>query len=182
MESNQTELWKTIEENGFYQVSTFGRSRSIARKTKFGATFHRVRYLSPQLSNQGYARLTVRMDDGTKKTFLLHRLVARAFIPNPENKPQINHKNFNRADNRIENLEWATASENNTHVCDAGRKRPWGQIKLKNFQVKEIKSRLISGKETHKTIALDYDVSASAIDSISVGRTWKYHQVDLEVK
>jgi hypothetical protein len=66
----------------------------------------------------GYTQVRLRGD--INKTYLLHRLVAQMFLPNPENKPQINHINGNKADNRLENLEWATRSQNMTHAYKMG--------------------------------------------------------------
>lgn len=71
----------------------------------------RIKKIKPQVTKFGYLRVNI-----GKKLRLVHRLVAQAFIPNPENKPQINHKNGNKKDNRVENLEWNTAKENNTHA------------------------------------------------------------------
>ena len=62
--------------------------------------------------NSGYELVTLKRNDGTMKSVLVHRAVALAFIPNPENKPQVNHKDHNKFNNCVENLEWATQSEN----------------------------------------------------------------------
>ena len=84
---------------------------------------HRRKYLSVSVSQDGYSVVGL-CKDGKCKPYRLHRLIASAFIPNKENKPQINHKNSIRTDNRIENLEWVTASENNVHAYKIGNKKP----------------------------------------------------------
>ena len=102
--SCDAEFWKDIPGyEGRYQASNLGRLRSKERGM-----------LSPFLSRGGYLVANVRRD-GKRYGTGAHRLVAQAFIPNPEDKPQINHKNGIRTDNRPENLEWVTCSENNIH-------------------------------------------------------------------
>lgn len=71
--------------------------------------------LKPYKTNKGYLQVSLR-----DKNFRIHRLVAMAFIPNPENKPQVNHIDGNKENNNIENLEWCTNSENHKHKCDNG--------------------------------------------------------------
>jgi len=77
------------------------------------------RYLKQGTRRGGYKYVTLCKDEKPKK-YLVHRLVAEHYIPNPENKPLINHKNGIKTDNRIENLEWCTSSENNRHAHQMG--------------------------------------------------------------
>lgn len=101
------EVWKDIKGyEGLYQVSNEGRIKSLG-----GDRYKAIRILNGNISEQGYNRVNL-FKDGKPKTFNIHRLVAEAFIPNPENKPCIDHCNTIRNDNRVENLKWCTYSEN----------------------------------------------------------------------
>ena len=98
-----TEKWKdVVSYEGLYQISNFGRVKGK----------HRIK--SQQDNGKGY--LMVRLNkNGKSRWHLVHRLVAKAFIENPENKPTVNHIDGNRKNNKFNNLEWATYSENNLH-------------------------------------------------------------------
>ena len=97
------EQWKTIQ--GYeYEVSNEGR----VRNSKTG------RILKPGKNNRGYLNVIL-YKNGKQKFFYIHRLVAQAFIPNPENKPTVNHINEDKTDNSVDNLEWATMSEQQRH-------------------------------------------------------------------
>ena len=107
------EVWKNIPGvEDAYQVSNLGRIRK------------RLRELKPYVNWDGYLRVDVTSKDGKKARVALHRLVALAFVPNPDNKPHVNHLNGDRADCRAENLQWATNSENQRHrrsvMCSGG--------------------------------------------------------------
>ena len=111
------EEWKDIKGyEGFYQVSSLGRVRSVERIVKVGDFFVTRRSKIRKLNKRpnGYYGLLLSRDD-TNVNFSIHRLVAEAFIPNPLCLPQINHKNENKADNRVENLEWCTAKYNSNY-------------------------------------------------------------------
>jgi len=102
----------------YYKVSNLGRVKKIG-KTVFRNNGTRRKILDVILKNTlkrtGYTQVRLIVDDNLFKSVLVHRLVATAFIPNPENKPQVNHINGVKNDNRVENLEWVTASENGLH-------------------------------------------------------------------
>lgn len=103
------ENWRDIPGYvGIYQVSDNG---NVRRKEKYKAV---PGVLRPNKRPNGYLCVDL-SKDCKRKTFLIHRLVSLAFIPNPDNLPQINHKNENKADNRVENLEWCDSRYNNNY-------------------------------------------------------------------
>ena len=107
------EVWKDIPNyEGLYQVSNLGRVKSFRKSTKH---YWQDEYiLKPTTSENGYCNVTL-YDKTVRHKFLVHRLVADAFIPNPDNLPQINHKDENPLNNAVDNLEWCTAEYNNAY-------------------------------------------------------------------
>lgn len=103
----------------------------------------------------------VNVGDYKNKQLLVHRMVAEAFIPNPENKPQVNHKNGDKTDNRVENLEWVTASENVKHAYRELGIHPWNR-KLTDEQVRAIRD----DNRLHREIAEDYGIAKSQVGFI----------------
>jgi len=100
------EIWKPIKDyEGLYEISNLGRVKSLPRN----GTIKTEKILIPNMSGR-YARIGLR--NKIKIRYSVHRLVAEAFIPNPNNLPQVDHINGDRYDNRVENLRWVTAKEN----------------------------------------------------------------------
>ena len=105
------EVWKDIKGyEGLYKISNYGRIKSLERiiPTKINNNdfkLKREKILSPSKSKNGYLRICL-FKNGNKKTYSIHRLVAQAFIPNPNNLPEVNHKDESKENNRVDNLEW----------------------------------------------------------------------------
>ena len=102
--------------NGFYQVSNLGRIKSLARKSKHSRGYiahYKEKILAPA-SIKGYLVVNLSKDRSNKR-YYIHRLVASAFIPNPDNLPEVNHKDENKTNNSADNLEWCTHKHNSNH-------------------------------------------------------------------
>lgn len=180
------EMWKDIEGyEGFYQVSNLGNVRSLDRYVKnrmSNKNIKRGKILKSCINKHGY--LAVHLIKETKgQTKTVHRLVANAFIPNPENKPEVNHIDGNKQNNILENLEWVTSSENTLHAIKTGLikklngrnhyKTPVNQYSLDNKFIKQWDSiKQINEEWNLKSI----HVSACCRGKIktSLGYKWKY--------
>lgn len=136
------EIWKAIEGFPNYQVSNMGRVRARASKTvkdhKKGEIYEpKYRYPKRKHNKNGglgnYCILAL-YNNGVRKDIALHRLVAKYFVPNPDNLPQVNHIDGNKHNNRADNLEWCTNSENQTHAYKTGLQVPHASHKRKILQ------------------------------------------------
>lgn len=162
------EIWVVIPKyNSKYFVSNFLRVKSI--NLKYGG--EKILKNNPK---HIYLTVTLSME-GKCKPVLVHRLVSEAFIPNPDNKPFINHKNGIKHDNRIKNLEWCTASENCQHAYDTGLRvgnlgERHGQSKLTEKEVLEIRSSPLKSL----VLCREYNVSVATIRRILKRKIWKH--------
>jgi hypothetical protein len=176
------ENWKNIDEEGLYQVSNLGRVRSTKRIVlrKNGAN-HTVagRILKPATDVRGYFRVAFKLNNGKLTTYKVHRLVAKAFILNLENKPEVNHINGIKDDNRVENLEWCTGSENSLHAYKNGLIQPKrgeknGNSKLTDKQVLEIREKYIPHIYPSRKLGIEYGVNKSIILDIVNRKIWTH--------
>lgn len=137
------------------------------------------RRLKPVLSSGGYYRITLQLGNGEYAHPAIHRLVALAFIPNPENKPDVNHKDGNKSHNYVENLEWVTKSENIRHAFKTGLMNHQGsknaRAKLDEKIVHLIWDDIHDDKNSKKMIEIanKYKIPKSTLTSIYHGRSWK---------
>ena len=125
--------------------------------------------LKPQLNGKGYLRVSI-----GKQLKFVHRLVAEKYIPNPNNLPQVNHKDGNKLNNCVDNLEWVSNKDNRAHALKEGlhlygEKCPWS--KLKEQDVIYILDNY--PKMTIKDLALKFNVNRNTISDIVHHRTWK---------
>lgn len=159
------EEWCPISGYEGYQVSTFGRVKSFKHGT--------IKILKPMLTSFGYLQVTLCLGNKRIAKFV-HRLVALAFIPNPNDKPQVNHKDTNKLNNSIENLEWATAKENTRHAVETGLKKQGekcAEAKLTNEQAVYIREN--PSKLTIVDLAKTFNVTPQTISCVQRGITYK---------
>lgn len=153
------EVWRIVEECSDYEVSNVGRVRRGSRLRK------------PNIKN-GYPQVAL-YHGGQPRHRNVHRLVASAFVPNPDGKPCVNHIDGDKTNNRAENLEWVTHAENTRHGLDAGLLTVGSKRynhKLTEEQVGYIKHSTATLKE----LANRYGVSITNIWNIRHGRSWKH--------
>lgn len=179
------EEWRDIPGyEGLYQVSNLGNVRSMSRvqrNKKLGTTYFRQQRGRQRIlrKNKRLGYIYVDLWNISGRTHRVHRLVAKAFLTPDKSRPDVNHKNGDKTDNRLENLEWCTKSENAQHAIETGlRKNQYGQesnlAKLKEHEVLNIISDYESGMGTQKQIGLKYGISQSHVSLILKGKSWQH--------
>lgn len=168
------EQWKDIKGyEGRYQISSLGRVKSLPKKKGNGEGYMTdTKIMKPSVNHYGYC--IVNLCEKCTCTFKqVHRLVAEAFIPNPNNKAQVNHINGNKSDNRVENLEWCTNGENQVHRHKVLKQKSYGKPIVCVENSREYTSAFVAGKQEN--------IDASTITACCRGRRktaggyhWKY--------
>ena len=151
-----------------YQASNQGRVLSVRTMWPMRPNVH-----------QGYRRVQF-YRNGKPSGHKVARLVAKAFVPNPDGKPNVNHKNGQKADDRASNLEWVTKAENIQHAFDTGLQQPvrtygerHGRTKLTTAQVIEMRKRRLAGEKT-TALARAFNTTTTCVSHICTGQTWKH--------
>lgn len=158
------EEWQDIKGyEGKYQISNMGNVKSIHYKKskEINERILKPRFVTRKGHNYYYVVLS---KDNIPHTFKIHRLVAEYFIPNPQNKPVVNHKDGNKQNNKVENLEWCTVAENNRHCYNVLGKHPMKGYKFdKNKNSKPVSQFYISEEGYKYHIATYVSIKAAAL-------------------
>ena len=160
-----TERWCWVEGyEGLYMVSNQGRIMGTPKPNNFG------HFLKLNTKKTGYVNVCL-CKENKKSGFAVHRLVANAFLPNPDGKPEVNHINGDRSDNRIENLEWVTRSENEKHAYRVLGKKPNAPWKgrprafARMFTPEQVAS-IRADTRPSRAVAEEYGVSHTTVKNI----------------
>lgn len=166
------EVWRWIEGyEGLYMVSNLGRVMSVPTVSQRGGHEYRKPGMEIKSHDNGRGYKFVALyKDGSPLLRTVHRLVASAFLENPEEKPEVNHKDGDKANNKADNLEWVTKSENMLHASEVLHAMDFNQ----RFTEGEIMAIRADGR-TEREIAAEYGASQSAINQIRTGKTYKSH-------
>lgn len=181
------EIWKdVIGYEGIYQVSNTGRVVSLSRPSVMhngGIKILPERLMTAKVNRGGYQVVHLRTGGNLYPT--VHKLVAQAFLDNPDGKPTVNHIDGNKLNNHVDNLEWATHSEQMIHAISTGlyvqpdiskytkRGESHPNSKLNPADIESIKLLRASGK-TLKSIAEEFGIGISQVHRVCKGETWRH--------
>lgn len=173
----ELEIWlPVVGYEHLYHVSNFGRIKSLTKKSKCRGGFRTVKekILKPQVDIGGYLTVGI-YKESICKIKKIHVLVANAFIPNPENKRQVNHKDGSKKNNHVSNLEWNTSSENMNHAHSIGLVNVAKGERQHNSRLKSEEVIFIFNSELDvHTLALKFNVKARNIYAIKEGQNWSH--------
>lgn len=180
------EIWKDVNGyEGLYQVSNLGRVKSLEHLDSIGRKKKEKNMSTQEVS--GYLRVWLSKGDN-RKGYLVHRLVAKAFIPNICNKREVNHKDGNKQNNNANNLEWVTSSENQLHAYKSGLDKP--SIKRRNDYRSKPVIQILNGKiinefpsamEAQRQTGFKQGTISNCCrgnQKIAYGFVWKYKDVN----
>lgn len=174
IENLNGEIWLPVKEyEGLYEVSNKGRIKVLERQTnvRYGTSIRKEKLIKPSL-NKVVNYLYIGLHKNGKYTnSRIHRLVAEAFIPNPENKKEVNHINGDKLNNSVENLEWNTPLENTRNAFKNGHNSK--RIKLNFKKIKEIKELSEKGMKNSE-IAKIYGVQRKSIWRVVTNQAWNF--------
>ena len=178
--------WYPLKDyEGFYEITREGHIRSIDRFIREGRTFIKGKVMTPHIDYKGYVRVHL-SKNGKNKGERVHRLIAKTFIENPENLPEVNHIDSNKQNNSIENLEWVTTKQNSEHFFTKGNYKErnaklsrennprarltWNDVHL----IRKLKEEY---NFKNKTLSWLFDISVSQIKMIVSYRQWKLEEI-----
>ena len=159
---------------GVYAVSRNGRIWSYPNR------LHDGKWLLTRLGKNSLCCSIDLCSRGKKrKTINVHRLVAKAFIPNPDNLPEVNHKDGNRENNVVSNLEWCTSSQNQKHAYATGlqihkKGEDWHPAKLTEENVKYIRTNYNKQTCNYTDLGREFDVAAATVRDVVLRKTWRH--------
>ena len=172
----KNEIWKDIDGyNGIYQVSNTGKVRSVDRRVY--NHFQKGRELKAHNNGHGYYNVCLYSENKKEKHAYIHILVAKAFIPNPNNYMQVNHKDFDKANNCVDNLEWVSPQQNKLHYrqskfCKDVEQAMFNKVEFKIFnkiiqyseKIIELWNESLTIKEIAKRLGLGRDFVSNTLN------------------
>ncbi len=177
------EIWKDIPRyEEMYQVSTQGVVKALGRLINLTthSYYKKEKLLTQFPDGRGYLHVKLYDGSGNPKSWTTHRLVALTYIPNLENKPQVNHIDGNKLNNNIDNLEWCTNEENMSHLASLRRTRPSIQGENSKFSKTTTETVLNIRKDrdelnvSMKNLSLKYNVTIGNVWNIIYRKSWKH--------